>query len=204
MSLTLLSWGGCRNLWGGPAFEPLDRNGLGALFVAFFQISECELGWLAFVLGAGRAPEPPHGARGRSGVPLAFYATLAHPFRSEGGVCLSSPSSASLGRWVSARLQEEPPSLLHGARGRSGVPLAFYTTLAHPFRSEGGICLPSPLECEPRSLGLDKVCRESPRASTRSERAVRSSPGFLCDPRSSFSLGRRGGMCQATLGGRER
>ena len=35
---------------------------------------------------AGGAPEPLHGMRGRSGVPLAFYATLAHPFRSEGGV----------------------------------------------------------------------------------------------------------------------
>ena len=123
--------------------------------------------------------------------------------RKEGFVC-RAPSSASLGRWVSTRLQEEPPSLLHGARGRSGVPLAFYVTLAHPFRSEGGGCLPSPLEYEPRSLGLGKVCRESPRASARSERAVRSSPSFLCDPRASFSLRRRGGICQATLGGRER
>ena len=35
---------------------------------------------------AGRAPEPPHGARGRLGVPLAFCATPAHPFRSEEGV----------------------------------------------------------------------------------------------------------------------
>ena len=126
----------------------------------------------------------------------------------------AEPSSASLGRWVSASLQEEPPSLRmeqegnqefpwlfirpsrilfvrkeglfaepieceprslglskfvgrapvppHGARGRSGVPLAFYATLAHPFRSKGGGCLPSPLEYEPRLLGLGKVCRESP------------------------------------------
>ena len=58
--------------------------------------------------------------------------------RKEGFVC-RAPSSASLGRWVSPRLQEEPPSLLHGARGRSGVPLAFYVTLAHPFQSEGGV-----------------------------------------------------------------
>ena len=35
---------------------------------------------------AGRAPKPLHGARGRSGVPLAFCVTLAHPFCSEGGV----------------------------------------------------------------------------------------------------------------------
>ena len=123
-------------------------------------------------------------------------------FRRRG--CLSSPSSASLGRWVLARLQEGPPSLLHGARGRSGVPLAFYVTLVHPFHSEGGVCSPRPLECGPRSLGPDKVCRESPQSSARSERAVRSSPGFLCDPRASFSLGRRGGICQATLGGCER
>ena len=48
------------------------------------------------------------------------------------------------------------------------------------------------LACDPRSLGLGKVCRKSPRASTRSERAVRSSPGFLYDPRASFSFRRRG------------
>ena len=36
----------------------------------------------------------------------------------------------------------------------------------------------SPPECEPRSLGLGKVCRESPRASAWSERAVKSSLAF--------------------------
>ena len=61
---------------GGLAFEPLDRNGLGAQFLSLKGIS----------LVAGRAPEPLHGARGRSGVPLAFCVTLAHPFHSEGGV----------------------------------------------------------------------------------------------------------------------
>ena len=34
----------------------------------------------------GRAPEPLHGARGLSEVPLTFFATLALPFCSEGGV----------------------------------------------------------------------------------------------------------------------
>ena len=34
--------------------------------------------------------------------------------------------------------------------------------------------------------------RKSPLASAQSERAVRSSPGFLCNPRASFSFGRRG------------
>ena len=101
--------------------------------------------------------------------------------RKEGVVC-RAPSSASLGRWVSARFAGRAPEPPHGARGRSGVPLAFYATLAHPFRSEGGGCLPSPLECEPRSLGLGKVCRERPRASAWSERVVRSSPGFFMRP----------------------
>ena len=36
-------------------------------------------------------------------------------------------------------LLQKPGLLQHGARGRSGVPLAFYVTLAHPFRSEGGV-----------------------------------------------------------------
>ena len=72
-------------------------------------------------------------------VSLSFWRPSCILFaRKEGFVC-RAPSSASLGRWVSARLQEGPPSLLHGARGRSGVPLAFYVTLAHPFRSEGGV-----------------------------------------------------------------
>ena len=35
-------------------------------------------------------------------------------------------------------------------------------------------------------------CRKSPRASAQSERAIRSSPGFLGDPRASFSFRRRG------------
>ena len=100
---------------------------------------ECEPRSLGLGKVAGRAPEPPHGARGWSGVPLAFYATLAHPFCSEGGVCLPSPSSASLGRWVLARFVGRALGPPHGARGRSGIPLAFYATLAHPFRSEGGV-----------------------------------------------------------------
>ena len=47
---------------------------------------ECEFGSLGLGLVAGIAPEPPHGVRGRSGVSLAFCATLAHPFHLEGGV----------------------------------------------------------------------------------------------------------------------
>ena len=52
----------------------------------FAEPIECEPGSLGLSKFAGRAPEPPHRARGQSGVPLAFYATLAHPFRLEGGV----------------------------------------------------------------------------------------------------------------------
>ena len=158
----------------------------------FAEPIECEPGSLGLSKFAGRALEPSHGARGRSGVPLAFCVTLTHPFRLEGGVvcrahrvgawvagsqqvcreiprasarserairsspgflcdprasfsfgrrCLfaETPSRASLGRWVSARFAGRAPEPPHGARGRSGVPLAFYATLAHPFRSEGGV-----------------------------------------------------------------
>ena len=52
----------------------------------FAEPFACELRSLGLGKVAGRAPEPPHVARGRSGVPLAFCTTLAHPFRSEGGV----------------------------------------------------------------------------------------------------------------------
>ena len=136
--------------------------------------------------------------------PWLFMRPLRILFVQKEGFVCRAPLSASLGHWVSARLQEDPPSLLHGARGRSGVPLAFYATPAHPFRSEGGVCLLSPLECEPGSLGLGKVAGRAPEPIARSERAIRSSPGFLCDPRASFSFGRRGGICQANLGGSER
>ena len=75
---------------GGPAFEPLDRNGLGAQFLSHF---------IVFV-------EPP---------------------------------SASLGRWASAWLQEEPPSLCSEQEGGQEFSCLFCAALAHPFRSEGGV-----------------------------------------------------------------
>ena len=52
----------------------------------FAEPFACEPRPLGLVKFAGRAPEPPRGVRGRSGVPLAFCTTLALPFRSEGGV----------------------------------------------------------------------------------------------------------------------
>ena len=73
-------------------------------FVVFSRIFKCGLGSLVFVLGAGGAPKPPHRARGWSGVPLTFYSTLTHPFRSDRGVVCQAHSCASPGRWVSAKL----------------------------------------------------------------------------------------------------
>ena len=71
----------------------------------------------------------------------------------------------SLGLGKVARRAPEPP---HGARGRSGVPLAFCATLAHPFRSEGGVVCRA-LECEPGSLGLGKVAGKPPSLCTERE-----------------------------------
>ena len=121
---------------------------------------ECEPRSLGLGKVAGRAPKPLHGARGRSGVPLAFCATLAHPFRLEGGVVCRALECEprSLGFGLVVGRAPEPP---HGARGRSGVPLAFYVALAHPFRSEGGVVCRA-LECKPGSLGLGKVAGRAP------------------------------------------
>ena len=59
-------------------------------------------------------------------------------------------------RWVSAKLQEEPPSLSHGARERSEVPLAFGSPPARE-----GVCR-APLGCEPRSRGLGIFAEGAP------------------------------------------
>jgi hypothetical protein len=112
------------------------------------------------------------------------------------------PSSVSLGRWVSARLQEEPRASARSERAiRSSPSFLCDPRASFLFRRRG--CLPSP-RVRAWVVGSRQGCRKSPRASTRSERAIRSSPGFLCDRRASFSFGRRGGISQATLGGRER
>ena len=88
------------------------------------------LGRFVFILGAGRAPEPLHGARGRSGVLPTFLSVPRTSFSFRWGAVCRAHSCASLSRWVSAKLQEEPPSLSHGARERSEVPLAFGSPLA--------------------------------------------------------------------------
>ena len=43
--------------------------------------------------------------------------------------------------------------------------LGFYATLAHPFRSEGGVCLPRPPQARAWVAGSRHGCRKSPRAS---------------------------------------
>ena len=54
----------------------------------------------------------------------------------------AKPPSASLGRWVSAWLQEEPSSLCSEQEGDQEFPCLFCAALAHHFRSEegGGVC----------------------------------------------------------------
>ena len=149
---------------------------------------------------------------GDQGFPWLFVRPSRFLFVRKEGL-FAEPSSASLGRWVSARLQEGPPSLYTKreggqefpwllvrpsrilfvqteglfaepprvrawvARSRQGCrksplasawseravrgPLAFCTTLAHPFCLEGGVVCRA-LECEPRSLGLGKVAGRAP------------------------------------------
>ena len=48
---------------------------------------------------------------------MAFYTPLTHE-----GLFADAPLGASLGRGVSAYLQEEPPSLCIGQEGRRGFP----------------------------------------------------------------------------------
>ena len=83
------------------------------------------------------------------------------------------------------------PEPLHGARRRSGVSLSFVCDPRTSFSFGRRGCLPSP-RVRAWVAGSRQGCRKSPRTSAWSERAIRSSPGFLCDPRASFSLGRRG------------
>ena len=83
------------------------------------------------VTGSGRLflswvqEEPPSlrtEREGGQGSSRLFCPSPARPFRSDGGAVCRAHSCASLSRWVSAKLQEEPPSLSHGARERSEVP----------------------------------------------------------------------------------
>ena len=90
------------------------------------------------------------------------------------------PPSASSGCWASACMQEEPLSLCVEQEGDQELPCLFCAALTHPFCSEGGV-LPS-LRVQVHVAGSRLGCRKSPRASTRSKRAIRSSPVFLVRP----------------------
>ena len=112
-----------------------------------------------------------------------------------------TPSGASLGRGASAYLQEELPSLCPEQEGRQEFPWLFVRPSRNLFVwKEGFVCQ------GPSSANLGRWVSAKLQGEPLSlyERSIRGSPGFLCDPRTSFSFGRRGGICQATLGGRER
>ena len=81
-------------------------------------------------MGAGGAPEPPHGARGWSGVPLTFLFDPRTSFLFGQRGCLLSPLECEPGSLGLGKVAGRAPEPLHGARGRSGVPLAFCTPLA--------------------------------------------------------------------------
>ena len=103
----------------------------GALFLLSEEVyhvcraHECEFESLGLGLVAGRAPEPLRGARGRSGVSLSFFMRPSCIFFVQKERLFAEPSSASLGRWVSARLQEEPPSLCTEREGDQEFPWLF-------------------------------------------------------------------------------
>ena len=129
-------------------------------------------------------PEEPLSLRtereGDQEFPCLFRATLMHPFCLEGGVVCRALECefGSLGLGLVAGRAPEPP---HGARGRSGVSLSF---LCDPrascsFGRRG--CLLS-LRVRVWVAGSRLGCRKSPRASARSERAIRSFPIFFVRP----------------------
>ena len=56
-----------------------------------------------------------------------------------GFIAFAEPLSASSGRWVSAWLQEEPPSLCAEQEGDQEFPCLFCAALAYAFHLEGGV-----------------------------------------------------------------
>ena len=116
----------------------------------------------------------------------------------------AGPVGASSDRRASTMLREEPLSLRLEREGRQGFTRLFVRPSRFLFAWKEGLYCRAPSCASPSRWALAMFCRKSPLASARSKRAVRDSPDFLFDPRASFSLGRRGGRCHATLGGRER
>ena len=144
--------------------------------------------WVACrCLGCRRSPRASaQSERAVRGPPRLFCSTLAHPFCSDGGVVCRAHSCANLGRWVSTNLHEEPPGLCTERKGRQVLSWLFI----RPSRVR--VCLLRPPRVRAWVVGSQHICRKSSLASARSKKAVRSSLGFLYDPRASFSLGRRG------------
>ena len=135
-SLTLLPWGGCRNLLEAQPSNPwtvtgsvpfyrvcsetssavLDCLSLSWVFWPFHLVFTCPFrsdgglvcrAYSGLSEVAGRAPSLY--VRGPSGVPLAFYTPLVRE-----GLFAEAPLGASPGRGVSAYPQEGPPSLCIG------------------------------------------------------------------------------------------
>ena len=104
-------------------------------FIAFFPVSSGCLSstWLQ--------EEPPSLCTEREGdqeFPWLFVRPSRILFVRKEGL-FAEPSNASLGRWVSAWLQEEPLSLCTEREGDQEFPCLFCAALAHPFHSEGGV-----------------------------------------------------------------
>ena len=124
-------------------------------------------------LVAERAPEPLHGARGRSVVSLSFSAALTHPFRSKGGVHLRSPlecEPGSLGLGKAAGRAPEP--LAWSERAISGFPIFFGGPRASfSLRRRGSFAEPPRVRAWVAWSRQD--CRRSPLAPARCKRTVR-------------------------------
>ena len=74
---------------------------------------------------------------------------------------MPSPSRASLGRWVSTKLQVEPLSLCTEREGGQEFPWLFMRPSRILFVRKEGL-FAEPFVCEPRPLGLGKVVGRAP------------------------------------------
>ena len=162
---------------------------------------ECEFGSLGLDLVVGRAPEPLHRARGRSGVSLSFLGgpRASFLFGKRGVYRVSQALECKFGSLGLGLVAGRAPEPLLGARGDQEFPCLFCAALTHPFRSEGGVeyvRLPSvgmssdtsgellsgksKWRPVPHSIGVGKRSRAAPqkyqRASLVGPRAVRLAP----------------------------
>ena len=142
-------------------------------------------------MGAGGAPEPPLGARRRSGVPWLFCSTLTYPFRSDGGVVCRAHSGASRSHWVSTRLQEEPLASARSERAVRSSPDFLYDPRASFLLRRRG-CFAEPPRVRTGVARSRQDCRKSPLASAWDKRSIGGSPGFFVRP-SRFLFARKEG-----------